>query len=448
MKVLRLLRSRRLAVWLVAGITVYAWVSTLVPLSSVDAEAVLAWDRAHPALATAVNLLGLHDAFSSPIFLVAVGLLTACTAACAWERSSQAVRALAWAHAGSRQLEERLSTAPSLVLSVTGASAEASIAGAATALRGLGLRVRRDGDTIRARSGTAGWIGSPLFHWALVALFLFAGAGRLTRYEGYATVLIGGSFIDSSAAYRTGLFPGAFSSGLFTGARVVLEDVDPDFSADGVARGATPRVSVQGKDASRREQWVYPNAPLTFGPLVIHGRESGPALVGTVSRGNRRERLVLYFRPGVRSERFTLSGSSSSPTVTASVTAVPGSRVRVVPEGGTLPDAVLGIGDTAKVSTDTSLTLDALTGYSQLKVVNDWSVPWLYASFAAGILGLSLTLVLLPRSVTLQGVSSEGGASIRVLVSSTKRDRAFPRRVGEALTAAVGPAERHEEASA
>jgi cytochrome c biogenesis protein ResB len=79
----RLLRSRRLAVSLIAFLATYSIIGTLVPRGTPADVAVRIWASAHPVLEAVAGPLGLHQAYASPLFLAFAFVLALCTCACA-----------------------------------------------------------------------------------------------------------------------------------------------------------------------------------------------------------------------------------------------------------------------------------------------------------------------------------------------------------------------------
>ena len=465
-KLLAHLRSRRLAAWQLVGITVYAWVSTLVPLESVDPAAVLRWDSEHPVLAVVVQALGLHRAFSSPVFLAAMALLTASTAACAWERTRDAVRDWRARGAVSTAAVRRLREAPTFSLPAPregdGASA---LEAAAAALRSLRMRVRRGRAVVEGSSGAVGLLGSPVFHWALVGLFLAAGLGQLTRYEGFANVLEGESVADSPGSYAVALYRGPLGGG-FTGLTLRVKEVATSHTVAGIPRGITPLVELARGGTVLVSQWVYPNSPLEFGPLVVHRAEAGPAFLGTLRSASASSTgtVVLYYGQGALVPRsFDVGDPAKGDTLTVQVVAVPGEKVAVsLPKESRFTTRTAGRGDTVELREGLTLRVDALTSYAQLKVVNDSSVPWIYGMFAMGIIGVTITVFLPPRTVRVMLVESAErtgrdvrmgfeGPSLHVLVTHRRSDPAFVGRVERELRAVLsagpaGPPDQEDDA--
>ncbi len=455
MRLLTLLRSRRLASWLLVGITVYAWVSTLVPLEWAGAAAIAKWDVEHPALAGIVALLGLHQAYSNPVFIIAVVLVTASTTACAWERSRFALRAWRARGAASEGALRRLRNSPTIVVDLPGDVGEQrALDATASAIGAMRMKVRRGGSLVDGSSGAVGLMGSPLFHWALVALFVCVGLGRLTRYEGAVRVPVGETVEDARASYM--LNAGPLSGAAFTGVGIKVDRVDPALTVDGVARGATPFVSIIKDGKAIVGHWVYANNPLRYGPLLIHATDSGRAVLGTLlstGNGGGDEPLVLFFPPGfsstLTSSRYQLTPPGATP-LTLDVAPATGSRVAVAVVGGSQgATRTVGVGQSVTLAEGLTLRVDALTAYAQLQVANDWSVPWIYAIFVAGSLGSALTVFVRPRTVraaVLEGPGREDGADrtgpftrLHVVVTHGKSDPAFPGRVERALRAALAP---------
>lgn len=440
MRLWSFLRSRRLAVVLLVGLTVYTWIATLVPLESLGRDAAAAWDLRHPVLAVVVNALGLHRAYSSPGFIAAVLLLTASTAACAWERTRSAGRAWRARHATSATALQRLQTAPMIVIALDGTiDPEEALARSATSLRRLRMRVHREPRLLTGESGALGLAGSPLFHWALVGLFVFAALGQLTRYEGYVNVVVGDTVEDAAATYSVDLARGPLS-GLagFTGLGMTVSELDLDHDVAGVERGRAALVRLSRGGTTLREQWVFPNSPLRQGPLTIHRATSGPVLVGTVAAlgSGDRQPLRLYYDESSKAPRqFSAVHPTRGTTLTVEVTPLGGRKVRVTVLGaGSQSGAqTIGVHETATLAEGMTFSVDALTYHVQLQVVNDWSVPWIYSMFVLGILGMVMTTFVAPRMIRVMAVDAAGGLRLHVATTQRVNDPAFPRRAERML---------------
>jgi len=435
------LRSRRLALAYLVGMTFYVWVVTLVPLESFGGDAVAAWDARHPLLAAVVNAFGLHQAYSSPVFIAFAVLLTASTAACAWERTRVAMRAYrARRCAMPSSALEHLRTFPAIRIElVEGVAGAEALARSTRACRRMRMRVSQTPDLQSGDSGALGLAGSPLFHWALVALFIFAAAGQLTRYEGYVNMVVGDTVLDAPSAYSADLDCGPLSSFLgFTGAEMELGELDLDHAVGGVERGRAALVRLTRGGATLKEQWVFPNSPLRYGSLSIQRANSGPILVGNVSISGdvSQEAIRLYYDESSKSpRRFSVVEPARGTTLEVEVTPLGGQKVlvAVVGEESQLATQTIGLGETATLAEGVTFTIDALTYYVQLQVVNDWSVPWIYATFVLGIIGISLTTFVPSRTIRVMVVDGPAGARLHVMTTQRKNDPAFPRRAERIL---------------
>jgi len=446
LKLFRVLRSRRLAIVLLVGLTVYSWVATW--LAPEQAPAFMA-RLSSPFLSRIVTLLGFERPFSAPIFILAVALVTASTSACAWERSRLALKYFAPLEptAESREL---LSRAPRFtVLADRGSSHEAVIQRAAAALRRFRLRVRVNDDVVNASGGALGVIGSALFHWALVGVFVFAALGQLTRYEGYANVVQGSSTTDSPKGYDVELIRGPMFGEWFSGFTLGVAEIDLAHQVDEVAHGGAALVTLSKGDREIKRQWVYPNHPLRFGSLLVHRADVHPVFLGTLrTDGSSVVRKVeLHFAPDPPTPRsFSLEDPQSGNTVDVTIFSGGIQLASVaITSGGATTTQTVGVGESVEIVKGQRLTIDALAYAAQLHVVSDWSVPWLYAMFIVGTLSVAAAVLVPTRRVSVLIVSdsafseSDGPASSKLHVRFTRRrnDPAFPRLLEEALRAAV-----------
>jgi hypothetical protein len=248
----RLLRSRRLAVSLIAFLGVFSIAATFVPRGTPQDPAVHAWALANPVLEAVVGPLGLHRAYASPLFLVFAALLSA-------------------------NLEERLHNRPQArtTLSVE-IDPQAALDATATGLRRLGLRVRRGPSLVEGLSGAWGAFGSPMFHWSIVALMLVAAAGQATRAEGFMGLPVGERVADVRANYLQ-ITEGPLFGERFTGVEFQAEDVVRNYTLGNVDYGPSPIVTAFRDGTQVASGRVYPNSPLRVGSLLVHMADFGPA---------------------------------------------------------------------------------------------------------------------------------------------------------------------------
>ncbi|MDP2232733.1 MAG: cytochrome c biogenesis protein ResB [Actinomycetota bacterium] len=440
---MRVLRSRRIAIILLLGLTVYAWVATW--LTPEHAPAFMA-RVASPHFSRVSALLGFDHPFSAPVFILAVALVTVSTAACAWERSRHALGHLARPTLSADE-SVRLQSAHRFTFATDPMfSREEATQRSVTAVKRFGLRACVSDDMAIATGGSLGVIGSALFHWALVGVFAFAALGQLTRYEGYANVVQGTSSTDSSEGYDAELIRGPLSGESFSGLTFGVAEIDPAHQADGVARGSAAMVTLSKGDREIKRQWVYPNRPLGFGALLIHRADVHPVFLGTIrTDGSSVARQVkLHFPPDPPTpQSFDLQDAVSGDSVRVTVSSGGIQLANVaITVGGATTTQTAGVGESVEVSKGQRLTIDGLTYAAQLHVVNDWTVPWLYAMFGLGILGVSAAVFIPTRMVWMSVTEHAEGMSAALVLdvryTCRRNDPTFPRLLKEQLEQAVG----------
>lgn len=172
-RVARFLGSARFATWLLIVVGVWSMLGSLVPQGDPLESAVKAWAASNPLVESAVSAIGLHQAFSSPFFLACVLLLGLCTALCAWQRTKAAIgkgRTLRQAAAADGQ---SLTEVHDLGIECDPAlSGEEVLSLASGTLARLRIKTKRRDEVLAAVSSPWSVWGSPIFHWALLALIL------------------------------------------------------------------------------------------------------------------------------------------------------------------------------------------------------------------------------------------------------------------------------------
>ncbi len=277
-KLTSLLASPRLAVALLVTLGVYSFVGTLVPQGRDAAATVRQWDSAHQGLAPLVGLLGMHQAFSSPVFVALAILLACATAVCAWRRTAVAWRRSSALRALRRGEIAKAVGSPTFAIE-TEANRSEAIDRAEIALREADLGAKRADDTLVLASNPATVWGSTVFHWALVALLAVVVLSALVRSDGLVGIPRGESRSDVPASY------GVYSRGPLHATatpplRIGVEEFEVDYTEpDGTVVGPTATVAVTTESgAVLARQRVYPNHPLKHGSMVVHSNSSGLAL--------------------------------------------------------------------------------------------------------------------------------------------------------------------------
>jgi len=434
--------------WLVLG--------TIIPQTSLDSAKVQEWAQAHPTLESLVAPLGLHAAYSQPLFIALLIVLAASTAVCAWERTAKALRTLRARGSISPAGLARVRAAdPIPLMPAEEADPQLALERASTALRRLGLTSRSGPSMLEASSGIWGVVGSPVFHWALVALIVLIPIGRLTRSEGLMGIVAGSSRVDMAPSY------GLLEEGpLFREHTGLAIGVEPamvlNLRENGVDRGPAPVVTLAQDGSVVARQQVVPNRPLRYGSTTVHMSEIG---VGAVYSLVTSEGVVLTEQAlidvseddptGYTAFGATYDNDAGEVVADIAITVVASSsadatgptagqrRLQVDatgPSGDTASRLVVA-GDRLDLGGGLALQFDVIDYYARLSVVHDWSVGWMYALFVVAVLSVSIA-VLVPYRVVRLLVDTSGERP--VLRVETRHSRGSP-EFDEMVRAALAP---------
>lgn len=426
------LRSRRLAIWLIAAFVVYSAVATVTAEEG-------SWGTP----------------YANPIFIAISVALTLATAACAWERTVGAIRQRNASTGLSPESLDRLREQPQIRVPVEGDIPPGELVERIGAgLRAQRLSVRVGGTRVVGRAYRVGLIGSPLFHWALVLLFVFVGLGQLTRSEGLMGVPVGSSRLDALESYGT-VDEGPWHTPGFTGLTFAVPEMDLTYVVDGVDRGASPLVEVYDGPELVVSHKTYPNSPLRYRSLLIHANNYGLAGRFTLETGGQSQPVeVLYdFTDGSgmaeNASALLLTRGTTDVEFSSSVAldalgndwswSIP-ERPRIawkLVEAGVATSGTVMPGESVALGEGQALRLDSITYYARLSVVDDWSVTPIYVLFVLAAIGLTLALLLPPKTVWVMLVEKDGRSFIHAKTRQSRGDRTFPDRVEEALQAAA-----------
>lgn len=418
--VLKLLRSRRVAIWLLSGLSVWAVAGTFVGM----------------------------NVYASPLFVVGCVWTGLSTGVCAWERT-RAARALWRRTSPRRPVEGAPSSKAGISLALDSDVVAARPAVAAT-LASLGLRVRGEADVVEASSGRWGVLGSPMFHWALALLIVVTGAGRLTRSEGYLPVVPGEPATDAAASYRA-VSSGPFFPG-FPSRVVSVSDLRTDFvDAQGVSRGASPVVTVSDGERVLAAGRVFPNSPLTYGDTMIHMDSAGLRVRVSIesSTGAPVAEANALVDPVEGASRtttatFSLGGGDTGPLrlqVAALNSAAHPEAAFLLQDaetGATILAETVKDGGSVTAPTGQRLVFHYDGQYALLSVVHDWSVPYLYALSGMAIVALSASVLTRYRRVVVRLSPEAGGVRIEAWARDARGSEYFCERVAAALGALPG----------
>jgi hypothetical protein len=458
----RMLRSRRLAVSLIAFLATYSIVGTLVPRGTPSDPAVLAWASAYPALKAVASSLGLHQAYASPLFLAFALLLAVCTCACAVERTQRAVRIARGMRESSEEALEHLRTRPQVaVASGPDSDQRTAVATAEAGLRGMGLRIRRRSDAVESLSGGWGVFGSPAFHWSIVALMVVAAAGQATRAEGFMGLPIGDRVSDARAGYLQ-ITEGPFFGSRFTGIEFLATDLVRKYQAGGVDYGPSPIVTAYSGGVELASGRVHPNSPLRVGSLLVHMADYGPAAVLAAESAGGAEigRTTLIFDrgadtpSGTKPQTFSFAPGPGATPVDARVQVVIGRAPagapattwvsRAIIETATVgsgvfgPPVTLAVGEFLPLPGGGRLRLADVKDWVRVSVANDWSVTPLYLLFCIAIAALAVAVLVPARRVALMLVKTKAGWSLHADTWHSRKDPTFRTRVAQVLREAAG----------
>lgn len=460
-RAVRLLRSRRLAVTLIALFAVYGIVGTVVPRGAADAPAVRAWAANHPVAEAIAGPLGLHRAYASPLFLALGVLLAATTAACAVERTRRAHKIARGSLAVSDAALKRLREHPQSAFRIgPGTDPDAALVSTASSLADMGLKVRSSDNLVDGRAGVLGLLGSPLFHWSLVALMFAAAAGQATRSEGFLALPVGQRIAESHAEYFQ-ITEGPLFRERHTGLEFEATKIDRSYTADGVDFGVVPSVTVYRDDVEVTSGDVYPNNPLKVGSLMVHMSELGPSVTLSLesSGGAEVARDVITLDRSTESSsgttpyEFTLNGATEGQSVgvriqvvvfDASAPGASGQVSRAIVETATAgsgefgPPVLMIETQSLDLAGGQRLRIADVGDWVRVSVTNDWSVPYIYAFLVTAILGLALAVLVPARRASVLLVPDGQGHALHVGTWHSRRDPLFKKRVLEALERAAG----------
>lgn len=466
----RILRSRRLALWLLVALMLYAAVATLVPQGGVGSDEVKQWTAEHPRLAPLVRSVGFHQAYSLPPFLAMVTLLVASTGFCAAERTRHAIRLVR--RRGRRVVApkalERLRSGDGPRVPVPpDLSPEEALDRAAARLSALRLAPSRDGRALVATAGHWGMIGSAVFHWAVTTLIVVIAVGQASQASGRMGLVLGDPTPDAHTSYdpvREGPLYGERHSGL----DFVAEALVPKYVVDGVDRGPTPLIAVYDRGRLIVRQHVYPNNPIRIYPLLVHREDFGLAAVLAVEdpAGRRLSEQKFLFELDPARESGTvpmefdlldaggeaamvavaeLHADRIGSALSAALPKDPRVDIEARPVASTGPSlkATLRPRRAMSLPAGYRLRLLKVSHYVYIAITDDWSDLWIYGLSVVAVIGLSVALAAPRRGVIAAVVDTDDGASnaIAIAVIHSRRDPLFGRRVARALEEAFEPAD-------
>ncbi|MHB1451231.1 MAG: cytochrome c biogenesis protein ResB [Coriobacteriia bacterium] len=470
--VTRVFGSPKLALTLIILVGAWSMLATIVPQGHLDSREIESWVAGNGLVGSLTSAVGLHEAFSAPAFAVLAALLTLSTAVCSWGRTKVAVKRSRTLRDAARADVRAIAAKHDLMIAIEPGTPDSdALTRAAGALEPIGLKVSADGDVVRAVSPWWSVWGSPVFHWALVLLALAAFAGALFRAEGNMVIPVGQSKPDAPESY---LVVETGSWHRWDGAQrfIRVDDFDPAMKKGDLELGAVPTVSVLDADGEViAHDDVYPNNKLHAGSLSINAPTCGltatvalttaaggalPPVVQLVAFSQEASGGTEPLQPLVASNdagQVLLRMSTSIPldprgdgTYGEWIPREPAAHVVLEDGSGVvLFDGVVRKGESAPLIGGGSVQLLDVGWYAHLAVVDDPSIPVVYAAMLLGMLGLTISLVSRQQLLTAAVIDGEDGnralaVSLRLWRNSST-DRAEVERV---LTEALSTREEGE----
>jgi hypothetical protein len=436
-RIVRFLASPRLAAALLLFIGAWVTIATFVPQRTTSPGEIAAWDAANPALATVVNAVGLHDAFTAPAFIVPSLLLALCTAVCAWQRTGVARRrARVLREVSAAGVANDFALAELSIPVAPDVENDEAYRRVVATLRELGIPGSRVGDRVVSVSPWWTVWGTAIFHWALVTLIVLMALGSLARASGQMGVAVGQTRPDQPESYGE-LTAGPLYRWASNDRSIRVDDFHLDYMAGGISRGPTPTVAVLDGDGEVLEsRIVYPNHILRHGSLSIYPVDYGLSaeIAMLDDQGAEIQRTV---------QLLDFDGTSPDGTAPVSEIGLYGSNGQVlnrlivsvpldsVPEGflGRIPkdpsahvvvadltgavllDEVLRPGEEAALPLGGSLRLLGVDYYARLQIVDDPTITLLYIAGAIALVGLGIA-TLARQMIFTAGIRIEGEARI------------------------------------
>ena len=412
--------------------------ATFIVQGDASTPEVAVWAASHTPVEPLVNALGLHQAFSSFVFVACVVVLGVSTAICSWRRTKVAINRSRMLRGAANADRQSVAASHDLEIACDPARGAPEILSIASEmLGGLGIRTRHREDLLSAVSPWWSVWGSPVFHWALVALIAVIIVGSLQRADGSMALAVGQTKPDAPASY-TWLHAGSWHDWSDVHRSIRVDAFEPDYRIGGIDRGAVPTVSVL--DATGRvikTQRVYPNMMLHAGSLSINspkcGLSAGLALLNPGGAEIGRSAEPIDFSQAAADGTvplgvLTLTDSAGAGRLRVSVTVPldrsagrfdewipqqPRAHVVVTSVDGTqVLDQTIKPGEVATLPGGAGLKLLGIGWYSALGVVDDWTTPLLYAFMVVAMGGLAVTVLVRQQLLVATVVEEPDGAKL------------------------------------
>ena len=261
----RQLTAMRTALMLLFLLAVAAIPGSLLPQRSLSQTNVSRYFADHPTLAPWLDRLFLFDVFSSPWFAAIYLLLFISLIGCVVPRAIEHGRNLfAPPPAAPRHLQ-RLPENTTLSTPLAGPAALDVVEEELRVRRFRVVRREgRNGPEVSAEKGYLRETGNVLFHFALLAMLLGLGAGKMWGYEGSILVTEGQGFCNSLQQYDTSSVGPLVSGSDLSPLCVDLDDFRADYETNGTAASYTATISYGLSGGTTRTTDIGVNHPLRY----------------------------------------------------------------------------------------------------------------------------------------------------------------------------------------
>jgi len=289
---------------------------------------------------------------------------------------------------------------------------------------------------------------------------------RATRSEGLLALPLAERVADVHANYLT-VNDGPLFRERHTGIEFVASELDRAYRLNGVDYGPTPFVTAYKDGVPVAQGWVRPNNPLRTGTLTLHMVDIGPAVTLALeqSAGPEIVRETFTLQRGTEASRgvvpqeFTLTGEGQQ-GVRARVRVLlrqtgasgsPSQLSRAVVETATSgagsfgAPVVLAEGEALDLPGGQRLRVAQVSDWASVSVVNDWSVPFIYAFLFTGIVCLAIAVLASARRVSVLLVDTDGVWSLHVATWHSRGDTAFRDKVEYAVQTSATTRDSQED---
>lgn len=440
----RALLSRRLAIVVLALVSLVLVLGTLLPDASQMTEGQLLWlAQERPATLWLAGFLQIQKATRSTPFLLLIAWLMVSTAVCTWTRVRGRLR--------------RRDTVAAIRRPFTGESRfwvererDAVRQDALSLLGGRRYRIAsedtRAGLRITAAKGRLGFWGSALFHASLVVVFAGALFSGLTRFSGYVLLTEGQTMVlDESGFIRTPDRPRV--GGSFPPTPVSLRHLTPEYRDDRYLVGLNADVEVgEGRSLPVRES-LGVNRPMTYMGFQFHLERIGFAPAFLIRDAGGRVLLDAYINLVVlredQEDSFRVPGTDlvvrarlypdfhrhlGFPATRSPIPRNPVLDLVVLDRGRSIYSGLAPLSQPIRLA-EYTLTFQDLRYWGYFGVTRDWGAPAVTAGLFLAVLGLLVRVSFYEKTVCVEVRRNKSGCEVAL----HGRSRYFPAFLEEEL---------------